>query len=150
MSGQLPASTSSHSLVLHINTLRQRAEVFTSPLQRFSSTLSSFLQLKPHKPVDAPSLKGSGVKSLCSLSLSVVHLTDCLSLAAGQTVVSERRGAVVTVAINRPEVRNAVNQETARRLLEELQAFDSDPDLNVAVLHGKGRRCQLLHAASAY
>ncbi|XP_047205011.1 carnitinyl-CoA dehydratase [Girardinichthys multiradiatus] len=58
--------------------------------------------------------------------------------AAGQTVVSERRGSVVTVAINRPEVRNAVNQETARRLLEELQAFDSDPDLNVAVLHGKG------------
>ncbi|XP_029005014.1 enoyl-CoA hydratase EchA19 [Betta splendens] len=57
---------------------------------------------------------------------------------AGQTVVSERRGAVVTVAINRPEVRNAVNQETARRLLEELKAFDSDPDLNVAVLHGKG------------
>ncbi|MEQ2284710.1 hypothetical protein AMECASPLE_024328 [Ameca splendens] len=58
--------------------------------------------------------------------------------AAGQTVVSERRGSVVTVAINRPEVRNAVNQETARRLLEELQAFDNDPDLNVAVLHGKG------------
>ncbi|XP_043960105.1 carnitinyl-CoA dehydratase isoform X1 [Gambusia affinis] len=58
--------------------------------------------------------------------------------AAGQTVVSERRGSVVTVAINRPEVRNAVNQETAGRLLEELQAFDNDPDLNVAVLHGKG------------
>uniref|UniRef100_A0A1A8JFW7 Enoyl CoA hydratase domain containing 3 n=2 Tax=Nothobranchius TaxID=28779 RepID=A0A1A8JFW7_NOTKU len=58
--------------------------------------------------------------------------------AAGQTVVSERRGSVVSVVINRPEVRNAVNQETARRLLEELQAFDSDPDLNVAVLHGKG------------
>ncbi|KAM4534197.1 enoyl-CoA hydratase EchA19 isoform 1-T4 [Odontesthes bonariensis] len=57
---------------------------------------------------------------------------------AGQTVVSERRGCVVTVAINRPEARNAVNQETARRLLEELQAFDTDPDLNVAVLHGEG------------
>ncbi|XP_055006927.1 enoyl-CoA hydratase EchA19 [Boleophthalmus pectinirostris] len=57
---------------------------------------------------------------------------------AGQNVVSERRGAVVTVAINRPEVRNAVNQETARRLLQELEAFDRDPGLNVAVLHGKG------------
>uniref|UniRef100_A0A3P9PVV0 Zgc:101569 n=1 Tax=Poecilia reticulata TaxID=8081 RepID=A0A3P9PVV0_POERE len=55
-----------------------------------------------------------------------------------QTVVSERRGSVVTVAINRPEVRNAVNQETASRLLDELQAFDSAPDLNVAVLHGIG------------
>lgn len=47
---------------------------------------------------------------------------------------------MVTVAINRPEVRNAVNQETARRLLEELEAFDRDPNLNVAVLHGKGMR----------
>uniref|UniRef100_A0A146R387 Ethylmalonyl-CoA decarboxylase n=1 Tax=Fundulus heteroclitus TaxID=8078 RepID=A0A146R387_FUNHE len=56
----------------------------------------------------------------------------------GQTVVSERRGSVLTVAIRRPEVRNAVNVETARRLLEELQAFDGDPDLNVAVLHGEG------------
>uniref|UniRef100_A0A8C4GJX7 Zgc:101569 n=1 Tax=Dicentrarchus labrax TaxID=13489 RepID=A0A8C4GJX7_DICLA len=57
---------------------------------------------------------------------------------AGQTVVTERKGSVVTVGINRPEVRNAVNQETARRLLEELEAFDRAPDLNVAVLHGKG------------
>lgn len=55
-------------------------------------------------------------------------------------MVSERKGSVVTVAINRPEVRNAVNQETARRLLEELEAFDADPALNVAVLHGKGER----------
>lgn len=53
-------------------------------------------------------------------------------------MVSERRGSVVIVAINRPEVRNAVDQETAKRLLEELKAFDSDPDLNVAVLHGTG------------
>ncbi|XP_022054639.2 probable enoyl-CoA hydratase [Acanthochromis polyacanthus] len=58
--------------------------------------------------------------------------------AAGQTVVSERRGSVFLVAINRPENRNAVNQETGRRLVKELLAFDSDPDLNVAVLYGKG------------
>nr|XP_046211789.1 probable enoyl-CoA hydratase [Oncorhynchus gorbuscha] len=57
---------------------------------------------------------------------------------AGRTVVKERRGSVVTVAINRPEVRNAVNQETAGRLLDELTAFDSDPALTVAVLHGNG------------
>ncbi|KAM4718140.1 bone morphogenetic protein 6 isoform 2-T2 [Anableps anableps] len=66
------------------------------------------------------------------------QFTLSLHHSAGQTVVSERKGSVVTVTINRPEVRNAVNQETARRLLEELQAFDSDADLNVAVLHGKG------------
>lgn len=58
--------------------------------------------------------------------------------AAGQTVVTERRGCLVTVGINRPEARNAVNQETAGRLLQELEAFDSDPELSVAVLHGIG------------
>uniref|UniRef100_A0A673JPB4 Zgc:101569 n=1 Tax=Sinocyclocheilus rhinocerous TaxID=307959 RepID=A0A673JPB4_9TELE len=34
--------------------------------------------------------------------------------------------------------RNAVNQETARRLTEELLAFDQDNSLNVAVLYGVG------------
>lgn len=71
-------------------------------------------------------------------SYSAQHGGEDTERAAGQTVVSERTGSVVTVAINRPEVRNAVNQETARRLLEELKAFDSDPGLNVAILHGKG------------
>nr|XP_057916286.1 enoyl-CoA hydratase EchA19 [Doryrhamphus excisus] len=60
------------------------------------------------------------------------------STTQGQAVVSERKASVVSVAINRPEVRNAVNQETARRLLEELEAFEKDPALNVAVLHGIG------------
>ncbi|CAL8398322.1 unnamed protein product [Arctogadus glacialis] len=58
--------------------------------------------------------------------------------SAWQNVVSERHGSVVAVAINRPQVRNAVDRETARRLLEELKAFDSDDQLSVAVLHGKG------------
>ncbi|XP_061821439.1 enoyl-CoA hydratase EchA19 isoform X1 [Nerophis lumbriciformis] len=71
------------------------------------------------------------------------HLAPVRSFCAskqgeGQVVVSERMASVVSVAINRPEVRNAVNQETAMRLLEELEAFEQDPALNVAVLHGIG------------
>ncbi|KAJ8374899.1 hypothetical protein SKAU_G00054790 [Synaphobranchus kaupii] len=58
--------------------------------------------------------------------------------AAVRNVVSERTGSVAAIGINRPEVRNAVNQETARLLFEELSAFDSDPALSVAVLHGIG------------
>uniref|UniRef100_A0A4W4H1M8 Enoyl CoA hydratase domain containing 2 n=1 Tax=Electrophorus electricus TaxID=8005 RepID=A0A4W4H1M8_ELEEL len=56
----------------------------------------------------------------------------------GQTVVTEKIGPVITVGINRPEVRNAMNQETAQRLTEELSAFDQDDTLSVAVLHGIG------------
>lgn len=54
-------------------------------------------------------------------------------------MVSERKVSVVTVAINRPEVCNAVDQVTAKRLLEELEAFNNDPSLHVAVLHGIGK-----------
>lgn len=88
------------------------------------------------------------VRAICLSKIPGQYQTKSYSNAAtgsgnaetvtGQTVVSERRGTVVTVAINRPEARNAVNQETAGRLLEELEAFDRDPDLNVAVLYGKG------------
>ncbi|TRY79008.1 hypothetical protein DNTS_022215 [Danionella cerebrum] len=53
-------------------------------------------------------------------------------------VVSERRGAVMLIGINRPEARNAVNLETAQRLTEELSAFDQDNSLHVAVLYGLG------------
>ncbi|XP_067233266.1 enoyl-CoA hydratase EchA19 isoform X2 [Chanodichthys erythropterus] len=56
----------------------------------------------------------------------------------GGTVVSERRGVVMVIGINRPEARNAVNQETAQRLTEELTAFDKDNSLHAAVLYGVG------------
>ncbi len=57
---------------------------------------------------------------------------------AGETVISERRATVMVIGINRPEARNAVNQETAQRLTEELSSFDQDSSLNVAVLYGVG------------
>lgn len=56
-------------------------------------------------------------------------------------MVIEKRGPVLTVGINRPEVCNAVNQETSQRLFEELSAFNRDDTLSVAVLHGIGQCC---------
>lgn len=53
-------------------------------------------------------------------------------------MVIEKQGPVLTVGINRPEVRNAVNQETSQRLFEEFSAFNQDDTLSVAVLHGIG------------
>ncbi|XP_061661914.1 enoyl-CoA hydratase EchA19 isoform X1 [Syngnathoides biaculeatus] len=87
-------------------------------------------------------LDGTGVyRNTLSRLAGKKHLAPNKSLCTttkGQTVVSERRGSVVTIAINRPEVRNAVNQETARQLLGELQNFEHEPTLNVAVLCGLG------------
>ena len=52
------------------------------------------------------------------------------------TVLTETRGPVLIVSINRPEARNAVDRPTADRLFEVFQAFDQDDSLSVAVLTG--------------
>ena len=50
----------------------------------------------------------------------------------------EREGAVVTVVIDRPERRNAVDGPTARALLAAFDAFEADDEAAVAVLAGAG------------
>lgn len=57
-------------------------------------------------------------------------------LPAGQTVLSERRGAAMVVRIARPERRNAVDGPTARALLEAFQGFVADESARVLVLTG--------------
>lgn len=52
------------------------------------------------------------------------------------TVLTERRGEVLIVTINRPAVRNAVNSPTARKLGQAFVDFDNDDSLKVAVLTG--------------
>ncbi len=54
----------------------------------------------------------------------------------------ERSGPITTVILSRPEVRNAVDRETARELAEALRAFDADTDALVGVLAGEhGQFC---------
>ena len=54
------------------------------------------------------------------------------------SVLIERDGAVTTVMIDRPEVRNAVDGATAAALADAFREFDADPDSAVAVLTGSG------------
>jgi enoyl-CoA hydratase len=51
---------------------------------------------------------------------------------------TETHDAVLVVAIDRPEVRNAVDRPTAEGLAEAFRAFDADDELSVAVLTGAG------------
>ncbi|PWA10427.1 crotonase/enoyl-CoA hydratase family protein [Pueribacillus theae] len=53
-------------------------------------------------------------------------------------VLVEKKGKVCTIIINRPEVRNAVDRETARLLADAFRDFESDPDMHTAVLYGNG------------
>ncbi len=50
----------------------------------------------------------------------------------------ERSGAVTTVILHRPEVRNAVNGPTALALAEAFRAFEADDGAHVAVFWGEG------------
>lgn len=52
------------------------------------------------------------------------------------SVRSERRGAITIVTLDRPEVRNAVDADTAQRLHAAFLAFDADAEAKVAVFHG--------------
>jgi enoyl-CoA hydratase len=54
------------------------------------------------------------------------------------SVLVEKNGAVTTVILNRPEVRNAVNPQTARELLDAFDDFEADDAASVAVLTGAG------------
>jgi enoyl-CoA hydratase len=53
-------------------------------------------------------------------------------------VVHERREGVLTITINRPARKNAVNHEVALQLASAVDLLDADPELSVGVLTGAG------------
>jgi enoyl-CoA hydratase len=53
-------------------------------------------------------------------------------------VLSERRGNVLLITLNRPEVRNAVNAAVAEGLAHALEELDADEELSVGILTGAG------------
>lgn len=55
----------------------------------------------------------------------------------GKIVIS-REGPVTTIIINRPRVKNCLDNESAHALADALYAFDSDLEASVAVLTGTG------------
>jgi len=54
----------------------------------------------------------------------------------GAAVCVERDGPLYIVTLSRPDVRNAVDSDTARALYEAFCAFDQDDSAQVAVFHG--------------
>jgi enoyl-CoA hydratase len=55
-----------------------------------------------------------------------------------EPVITELIGTTFVVAINRPEVRNAVNGAVAHALAEAFRTFEENDDTKVAVLAGEG------------
>lgn len=57
---------------------------------------------------------------------------------ARASVRSEKNGPVTTVILSRPEVKNAVDRDTADALAAAFRAFAADDEAHVAVLWGEG------------
>ncbi|UCE56998.1 MAG: crotonase/enoyl-CoA hydratase family protein [Desulfobacterales bacterium] len=51
-------------------------------------------------------------------------------------VIVEKDGVVMTIILSRPEVRNAVNRETASELADAFREFEADDEARVAVFSG--------------
>ncbi|TQN40998.1 enoyl-CoA hydratase [Blastococcus colisei] len=58
--------------------------------------------------------------------------------SSDDVVLVEVDGSVVTITMNRPQVRNAVDGPLSRAVGVALRRFDADPGLSVAVLTGAG------------
>ena len=59
--------------------------------------------------------------------------------AENDAVLTERRGRVLLITINRPDQRNAVNAAVATGIAAALDELDADPELSVGVLTGAGK-----------
>jgi enoyl-CoA hydratase len=53
-------------------------------------------------------------------------------------VLTDRRGDVLLITLNRPEARNAINEALANALAAVCDTLDNDPELRVGVLTGAG------------
>jgi enoyl-CoA hydratase len=58
--------------------------------------------------------------------------------ASEQAVLTERRGSVLLITLNRPQVRNAVNAALAEGVGNALDELDGDDGLSAGVLTGAG------------
>lgn len=54
-------------------------------------------------------------------------------------IVTEERGKVLVITINRPDARNAVNRAVAEQMAAALEALDADDNVSVGVLTGAGK-----------
>lgn len=65
-----------------------------------------------------------------------MHTEDSVFPSA---VLTERRGPILIVTLNRPEQRNAINMAVADGIAAALDELDADRDLSVGILCGAGR-----------
>jgi enoyl-CoA hydratase len=66
-------------------------------------------------------------------------MTDTIH-AAGDLVLATRDGAVITLTVNRPDARNALDSPTVAALTASFETIDSDASVRCVILTGGGDR----------
>ena len=51
-------------------------------------------------------------------------------------VITEAHEGVLTITLNRPESKNAVNRALALRMVEAIDELENNPDLRAAIITG--------------
>ncbi len=57
----------------------------------------------------------------------------------GNAVLSERKNGALWLTLNREKVFNAISTDLMRELVQELRSVESDPEIGVVVITGKGK-----------
>ena len=57
-----------------------------------------------------------------------------------QTILTEQRGAVTLITLNRPQSLNALNSAVLDELITAFAAYEADPSQRCAVLTGAGEK----------
>jgi enoyl-CoA hydratase len=60
-------------------------------------------------------------------------------MSESDAVLTETRGRVLLITLNRPEAMNAINTDLAQGLLRAVEQLDNDPGLTAGVVTGAGR-----------
>ncbi len=81
---------------------------------------------------------GAGMAALFRSSRQTDPASRAIRETAMTAVKTETSNGILTVTLNRPGARNAVNAATARALRAVFRDFDTDPALKIAILHGAG------------
>ena len=64
--------------------------------------------------------------------------TERAAAATAPALLVEKDGHVVTLTLNRPEVKNAINPEMLCRLADAWATYDDDPEVRAIILTGQG------------
>ena len=101
-----------------------------SPLAFAGGKQSSFSDLGGEQNVEKQSVPSAS-------DVGASHMAD-IPLSPDTKIAVERRGQIVLIGINRPQMFNRIDPETFYGLAKAYYDFDNDPTLRAAVLVGHG------------